>query len=62
MLILLNYRNVRPLKNQPKQQNRTSVRRSVTTGKRPDAKIAKKDDRKAPRKDDVNKVNFIFIL
>lgn len=61
MLISLNYRNVRPLKNQPKQ-NRISVRRSVTAGKRPDAKIAKKDDRKAPRKDDANKVNFFLIL
>lgn len=49
-------KNIRPLKNQPKQQqNRTNVRRSVTTGKRPDAKIAKKDERKTSRKDDINK-------
>ncbi|XP_076481988.1 katanin p60 isoform X1 [Bombus vancouverensis nearcticus] len=49
-------KNIRPLKNQPKQQqNRTNVRRSVTTGKRTDAKIAKKDERKTSRKDDINK-------
>ncbi|OAD58861.1 Katanin p60 ATPase-containing subunit A-like 1 [Eufriesea mexicana] len=48
--------NIRPLKNQSKQSNRTSIRKSVTTGKRSDAKgVVKKDDRKASRKDDLNK-------
>ncbi|XP_076297520.1 katanin p60 isoform X3 [Lasioglossum baleicum] len=48
-------KNIRPLKNQPKQQNRTSIRKSVPSGKKPDIKPVKRDDRKVSRKDDLNK-------
>lgn len=62
MLLNYIYRNIKPLKNQSKQ-NRTSIRKSVTTGKRSDTKaMVKKDDRKIQKKDDINKVYFIFII
>ncbi|XP_076631258.1 katanin p60 isoform X1 [Colletes latitarsis] len=49
-------KNIRPLKHQSKQQNRTSVRKSIVTGKKSDAKtIVKKDEKKVSRKDDINK-------
>ncbi|XP_031838408.1 katanin p60 isoform X2 [Nomia melanderi] len=50
-------KNIRPLKNQPKQQNRTSIRKSVATGKKPDTKTVKRDDKKMPRKDDEKSEN-----
>lgn len=63
MLLNYIYRNIKPLKSQSKQQNRTSIRKSVTTGKKSDTKaMIKKDDRKVQKKDDVNKVYFIFII
>lgn len=51
------FRNSRQQKIQQKQQNRTNIRKSVATAKKPDSRApSKKDDKRPTKKDDTSKV------
>jgi len=55
------FRNSRQQKIQQKQQNRTNIRKSLATARKPDNKVSgKKDDKKTVKKDDAIKVYLVY--